>query len=89
MSDPMMRPGEPAAGTLGAAGKATSGSGPATHPSPLATSPRRAAGAAATRLIGSRRVRIVEMIRKRGDVTIFEAAEALGIGDNQMSGQCS
>ena len=100
MNDPLMSRGDSPAGTLWGTGTvagcqlpAASDSRLTTHNSQLATSPRTsrscAAGAVATKLIGSRRARIIELIRQRGGVTIFEAAEAINVGDNQISGRFS
>lgn len=73
MSDPMMQP-DPAEPPRG---------------SSLFTSTSRQAGAVAARMVGSRRQRILQLIRDRGSVTIFEAAEAMDLGDNQISGRFS
>ncbi len=58
-------------------------------PSSLFASTSRGAGAVAARRVGSRRRRILSLIRERGSITIFEVAEALSLGDNQISGRFS
>src|SRR5580704_12748946 len=49
----------------------------------------RLAGSAAEPLIGSRQAKIIQLIRQRGDITIFEAAVELGVFDHQLSGRFS
>lgn len=65
------------------------GGNPPPQPASLFDSTSRQAGAVAARAVGSRRQRILELIRERGSVTIFEAAEAMELGDNQISGRFS
>jgi hypothetical protein len=61
---------------------------PASSPPPLfAGDTRRQAGAVAALTAGSRKARIIELLQERGSLTLFEAAEAMNVGDNQISGR--
>ena len=53
------------------------------------TSTSRLAGEAAEKLVGSRQARIIQLLRDRGPLTIFEVAAELGVFDHQISGRFS